>query len=326
MGKFRTEPDHVVLRRMDELAADERRAVSDAVACLAEVDRRKLWASLSYADLFDYCRRRLRYSTGAAYRRIHSARAAERWPEIYADLRDGTLSLCVAALIAPELRAGTAPALLEAARGKSKQEMEAWLAARRPAAPPAPERVKVRPPLKVPEDEEPRSFEASVPLPPPPAPSYEYAFTASARLHSAIERLKDLLWSKRPFGGLNDFLEVAIGDYLERHDPELRLKIGSAAIAPEGRSAGRRVPRRVRDAVWARDGGRCAFVSSEGRRCECRRALELDHIRPFSLGGRSDASTNIRLLCREHNQLERRLKLGKGSRVIPKIPPVETGG
>jgi len=38
--------------------------------------------------------------------------------------------------------------------------------------------------------------------------------------------------------------------------------------------------------------------------------LEYDHIRPLSLGGRSDDPANVRLLCRAHNALEARRILG----------------
>ncbi|MDE2291834.1 MAG: HNH endonuclease [Elusimicrobia bacterium] len=72
----------------------------------------------------------------------------------------------------------------------------------------------------------------------------------------------------------------------------------------------RRVPRWVKDAVWRRDGGRCAFVSEDGRRCGCAEWLEFDHVVPFALGGLSDDPANVRLLCRTHNQAAARAVFG----------------
>jgi 5-methylcytosine-specific restriction endonuclease McrA len=43
----------------------------------------------------------------------------------------------------------------------------------------------------------------------------------------------------------------------------------------------------VRREVWTRDGGRCAFIAGDGRRCNSRWKLELDHIHPEALGGTS---------------------------------------
>ncbi|MDD5657597.1 MAG: HNH endonuclease signature motif containing protein [Elusimicrobia bacterium] len=65
----------------------------------------------------------------------------------------------------------------------------------------------------------------------------------------------------------------------------------------------RRIPQSVKDEVWARDGGRCAFVSAGGKRCDERDGLEFDHVVPWAMGGRSHDPRNIRLLCRAHNRL-----------------------
>ena len=78
--------------------------------------------------------------------------------------------------------------------------------------------------------------------------------------------------------------------------------------APEqpGRDAGaaplksRHIPPAIRDLVYARDGGRCAFVRADGRRCGSTWDLEIDHIVPLARGGESSPG-NLRLLCRKHN-------------------------
>lgn len=312
MGIYESLSDEAVLRRMDELALDERKAVADSIACLAEVERRKLFTGLGYSDMFDYCVHHLRYSIGAAYRRIHTARAANLYPEILADLKAGTLTLCVVALIAPEFRSRNPAELLAASRGKSKREVESWLAARRPAEPAPADRVKVRPPAVEPPAPGDDAFALEDRALAPAPPTFDYAFTASSELHRSIERLKDVLWNRFPFGNLDSVLGEVVRDYLRRHDPELKLEALKPAPVPVAAKAGRRATRRVRDLVWARDGGRCAFTSADGRRCESRRGLELDHVTPYAAGGRSDDPSNLRLLCREHNQHERRRLLGEG--------------
>ena len=62
------------------------------------------------------------------------------------------------------------------------------------------------------------------------------------------------------------------------------------------------IPVEVRRQVWARDEGRCTYVSADGRRCESRWQLELDHIVPAALGG-PPTIMNTRLRCRAHNGL-----------------------
>jgi hypothetical protein len=71
----------------------------------------------------------------------------------------------------------------------------------------------------------------------------------------------------------------------------------------------------VRQAVWARDGGRCAFVSTDGRRCADERFLEFHHVVPYARGGPSTAD-NIELRCRAHNGYEAERHFGRWDSVV----------
>jgi 5-methylcytosine-specific restriction endonuclease McrA len=55
--------------------------------------------------------------------------------------------------------------------------------------------------------------------------------------------------------------------------------------------------------VFDREGGSCAYVGEEGRRCGSTLRLEYQHIIPVARGGRSTAD-NLTLFCRAHNQLQ----------------------
>jgi hypothetical protein len=71
------------------------------------------------------------------------------------------------------------------------------------------------------------------------------------------------------------------------------------------RKRSRSIPAAVRRAVYLRDCGRCSFVSEDGRRCEARALLELDHVQPWAKLGDAGIE-NIRLRCRAHNQMHAR--------------------
>jgi hypothetical protein len=58
----------------------------------------------------------------------------------------------------------------------------------------------------------------------------------------------------------------------------------------------------VRVQVWARDGGRCAYVSPDGKRCGSRWKLELHHREAAARGGPPTAE-NLELRCKPHNLL-----------------------
>jgi hypothetical protein len=68
-------------------------------------------------------------------------------------------------------------------------------------------------------------------------------------------------------------------------------------------AASRSIPADVQRRVWERDGGRCAFVGRDGRRCEERHFLEYHHVSPWIIGGLPTAA-NVALRCRAHNQYE----------------------
>ena len=54
--------------------------------------------------------------------------------------------------------------------------------------------------------------------------------------------------------------------------------------------------------LLARDGVRCAFVGSDGQRCDARAFLQFHHRQAWARGG-SDTADNLELLCRSHNCL-----------------------
>ena len=64
----------------------------------------------------------------------------------------------------------------------------------------------------------------------------------------------------------------------------------------------RYISSKVRHHVWMRDQGKCTYVCPKTkRRCLSDHLLQIDHIKPFSLGGTNEAD-NLRLLCANHNK------------------------
>ena len=77
---------------------------------------------------------------------------------------------------------------------------------------------------------------------------------------------------------------------------------GATSAPKHGAAAGRAIPAAVRRQVWQRDEGGCSYVDPvSGRRCGSSHLLQVDHIFPYALGGRSDPP-NLRLLCFAHHR------------------------
>jgi len=82
----------------------------------------------------------------------------------------------------------------------------------------------------------------------------------------------------------------------------------------------RHIPREVQRAVWRRDTGQCAFVSSTGRRCTEGTFLEFHHIQPYAMQGPATVA-NISLRCSRHNQYEAEMIYGPhGPSIVREAP------
>lgn len=311
--------DQELSARLPILASKEREDLATLLVHLEEFDRRKLYREEGCHSIFAYCTGKLHYAEPAAFRRIYAARVLREHPEVAGMLREGRLHLEGLTLLGPRLAGPDGPELLAQAQGKSKRDIERLVCALEPAEPPG-DMVR-RGTFPVPETAgeitateldnlvSMPALVASHPLPVPPEPPsggwVRVAFSAKDEFWLKVERVRALLRYKIPTGKLEEVFTQAIEDCLDRRDPARRLQKRRGTTVSKGAIPtvmSRRVPNHIRREVWRRDGGRCVFVAPGGHRCEATESLEFDHVRPWAMGGKSEAD-NIRLLCRAHNQM-----------------------
>jgi HNH endonuclease len=325
--------DRELLEAVKCLAANERQATARLVASLAEFDARRLYLGEGCSCLFTYCVQVLHLSEHAAFNRIEAARAARRFPLILERLADGSVHLTAVRLLASKLTAENHRTMLDAVRHKSKREIEHLIARMNPRPDVAP---SVR---KLPAPAAPRQLvEQSAPVvlaaeakgaasqPPLEAPSppgrppivsplaperYRVQFTVSKATHDKLRRVQDLMRHRVPNGDpalIFDRALTALLAELERTKLAATTRPRQAPAVPR---TSRHVPAPVKRAVWARDGGQCAFVGSAGR-CRETGFLEFHHIVPYAAGGETSVE-NLELRCRAHNAYEAEKYFGRGS-------------
>jgi hypothetical protein len=321
--------DAALAAELGRLARCEREATTALLVHLAEFDARRLYRGAGYDSMFTYCTGALRLSEGGAYNRIEVARAARRFPALLERMRAGELTLATARLLAPHLDDVNQDQILRAAAGQSKSEVEKLIVALVPR-PDVPSSVRKRPvpvhgitnPSTAPQDAlgsmvgtvpsaEPASF-APAPTPPrrpvtPLSPGrYEIRFTASEATREKLRQAQDLLRHAVPNGDPAEIFDRALTVLLE----DLARKKFAATTRPgkarEHADDSRVIPAAVKRAVWLRDGGRCAFVTTDGHRCDARGFLEFHHRTPYAAGGKATVG-NIELRCRSHNGYEAEL-------------------
>jgi hypothetical protein len=145
------------------------------------------------------------------------------------------------------------------------------------------------------------------PRPAPAAPRevlHRLSVTLSAATTAKLERAQALLRHAVPNGDVGDILDRALDALIaatekRRFGAGARRKAARSATLPaalpagtkKGRRRSRAIPAAVRRAVFERDGGACAFVDAQGRRCGCTSGVELHHVVPFAMGGAHSACT-----------------------------------
>ena len=340
--------NHDLLDLVKRLAADERQATARLIASLMEVDARRLYLAEGCSSLFTYCTQVLHLSEHAAYGRIEAARAARRFPGILELLAEGAITLTAVGLLAAHLTDANHMEVLNAARHKTKREVERLVAQihPRPDVPSSIRRLPAPKPLAVSSARgvdvqasigaEPislRGDEHHERTPPVPLPSktlaavaplaperYKVQCTVGRETLEKLRRAQDMLRHSIPNGDPAAIFDRALTLLLAELDrtrlASTKLPRASRPTTPawpaEAPAARRRHSRHisaaVKRSVWARDAGRCAFVGATGR-CNETGFLEFHHVVPYARGGPAVVE-NIELRCSAHNAYEAELYFG----------------
>ncbi len=299
--------DDKLLHGTQSLVQEERRVTLLVLRHLREIERRRLFADRGYGSLFDYCTRELKYSEAAAQRRIASMRLLRELPEIETRIEEGRLSLSVVSraqtFFRQESRVDTPVStaqkreILQELEGKSAREAERALLAR------SSDPVQVLP-------ERVRAVSAEL---------SEIRFVAEQTFVRELEILRGLLAHSHPNASMAELLKFAVALAVRKLDrarePERRASSSdpepvsvqvSATVSPLPTSEvvpdRRRPSRALEREVWRRDASCCSYTDpTTGRKCGSRHRLQVDHVRPWALGGENTVK-NLRLLCFQHNQ------------------------
>ncbi len=328
MFSLSTISDRDLLADLERAVRQERQATAHVIGLLMEVDARKLYARQSCSSLFTYCVHVLHFSEHAAYLRIEAARAARRFPLILDRLTDGSLHLTAVSLVAPHLTAANHLEVLDAAKHKSKRDVEQLVAHLRPQ-PDVPAVVRKLPtPQPIVAAEEPLAVEdprtdrrppaaAGVPLSPsrppeikPLAPErFKVQFTVNRETHDKLRQVQDLLTHDIPDGDPAAIFDRALTLLLAQL---AKTKFAATDRPRPGHtvtSTSRHIPAAVKRTVWRRDGGQCAFRGEQGR-CKETGLLEFHHVVPYATGGVT-TTENLELRCRTHNVYEAEQQFGR---------------
>jgi hypothetical protein len=274
---FASLPDSQLLTETVAIAGREEDEELSLIAALVEIGTRKLYRGLGYSSLYTYCRRHLHLSEHAAYARSEVAEAVMRFPVVLDLLASRDLTLTNVALLGKRLTEENHLLLLDAARHRTRREVEAQLADRDPLP----------------------DMDSS--LYPIGGDRFRLEVTIPSDAYRTLRRLQELMRHSLPSGDLAEIVARSITTQLQHVERRRQADVARPRQGPPA-SRTRYIPAAVRRAVWMRDGAQCAFIGTEGR-CTERGFLELHHVKPFAEGGPA-TTDNLELRCQTHNQYE----------------------
>ncbi|HUV37496.1 MAG TPA: HNH endonuclease signature motif containing protein, partial [Patescibacteria group bacterium] len=367
----------------------EREVQLNILYYLNEVEHRRLYLSMAYGSLFEFCMEYLGYSKSSAGRRIRAARCIDRFPGAAGLFRSGELNLCALSMISGILTEENAGEILAWVRGRPFRDIEILVARHRPGQiirdrvkpvfimNPDTTRGGVNTPGCIHVQSEGDNSNAGLNVEPKCKASFTFTpnvgsekfpksksnvtvmpgtgntgsgpgagepervvvtqkfkieFAVGPEFMRDLERARSLLSTRDPKRlGFEKLFGILLKEYLDRHSPESRIKKreqrrenkknrdtakcnrpGEAKETGKKRTGAartRHIPQSIRDEVLVRDGGRCAYVGPDGKRCNEKNNLQIDHIIPYAKGG-NNTPGNLRLLCFKHNQLEAEREYG----------------
>ncbi len=246
----------------------ERKTTTQILDHLAEVNRRKLFLKYGCDSLLKYCVKQLKYSEGAAYRRIKALRLTTEMPGLKENIQLGNLNLTqlsdaqslfdLAKQEKQKVSTDDKLAILEKIRNKNKHDSLNIV------------REELNLPIL--------SHKIEIPV---KRETYDKWIDFKGRL--VHKNLTDEM-----------LLNYAIDKTLANIESISHQRLQGAQ--PLKNENTRYIPLRFKQELLKKANYRCSHPH-----CKSSFGLEIDHIIPFAKGGKTTLD-NLRVLCRHHNQ------------------------
>lgn len=268
-----------LLKKTALLAQEERKITLEVLLHLKEIERRRLHLDLGFSSLYEYTLKELKYSEGAAYRRVQAMRLLRDMPDVEQKISSGQLSLSTASKIQSSAKDKTVTAKMELVQqleGRSAREVDQRLAASSPS----------------------RELTRWI-----SAETVELKIQLKKDPFKGLEELKALKSNTPGCSTFGKVVEELIQLGQEKWNPLRRTASPTRRSGAQPPSLNpRHLSPSLRQEIWRRDQNQCTYTNPQtGQRCSARHYLHIDHILPVALGGRAE-SQNLRLLCSQHNQ------------------------
>lgn len=262
--------DKQLLNDTKNLASYERKITAQLLHHLKEIEARKLFSEIGHSSLFTYMTKELGFSESSAYRRINAARLLKDIPELEKKIEDGDLTLSNLSKVSDKFKQENITDL------EFKKDVIATIENTS-----ARECDKALSEIVVPNN-----------LPIEPVKLFHpIHINMSEETYNKFEEVRGLLAHRR----LNrDEMFLKIFEITSEQLKKEKFKTHSTQLPAS--SDTRHIPAGLRKAVHEKY--KCCV------KCGSTYALEVNHIVPYALGGKTELS-NLNILCHNCNQRAR---------------------
>ena len=128
----------------------------------------------------------------------------------------------------------------------------------------------------------------------------------SPETEALLRQVKELKCQRtKTAASWDEIMKAMANQYLEKNCPLRKAKRASSRkpkVAPAPKQGRQPIPTSLKHQIHLRDKFQCTASNPQGSRCDQKRWLEIDHIKPVSAGGLNTLE-NLRTLCSFHHQL-----------------------
>ncbi len=235
--------DAELLSSLSTVCLQARQLLAHLLVHLIEVERRQLDLGSACSSLYDFCQRRLGMSENEAVRRIEAARLVKRFPVLLEHLQRGHIHLTAMLLIRRHVTEDNVEELVEAVRGKTKDEVLKLLAARAPRSDvmptitplPGGSALAAGPAANPALGDglpSPAKVSSSARIEPLSATRHRLELTIGDDVRAKLERARDLLGHRVPDGNLELVIDRALDALLAKLEKERLGKSSRPRCAP----------------------------------------------------------------------------------------------
>ncbi|MBY0316202.1 MAG: HNH endonuclease [Bdellovibrionales bacterium] len=304
----------------EKSVASERKMTAEIIRYIAEIDRRRLFIEKGFTSLFDYLTREIGYSPGSAMRRIDAARLLQEMPEVIVKFENGDITLSQATQVQKASRdqkriknTHLTPhdnrELFTQIEKLSQKETEQIIAHRLNIPVPKYEKELLHKDNSVTltltlTQEQMVILEKAQDMIAHTGANANWADTLTYLAKKELARRTHIRSPKNPKRAPKSTAVAEVNDGIASETSEtIRSKRDPTPQALRRRYISQTIRKKL-----LHPNAVCAYKDQNGKSCDNRRFLQLDHIQSWSRGGNNTVD-NLQVLCGVHNRLKYRSEM-----------------